>query len=131
MGHVHMQAMHASVGGGVTPRLMALLLALAGDAAGAAALAASIDRGTADSPEPGMAYVRSALVARCAELLAAPVRPALLHVHRLNAPSPAPTPKPEMANYHMGCRAWPGGQTPWRYSLAVLLPPAPCAAPRC
>ena len=39
MGPVRMQAMHTFVGGGVTARLMVLLLALAGDAAGAAALA--------------------------------------------------------------------------------------------
>ena len=39
MGPVRMQAMHTFVGGGVAPRLMVLLLALAGDAEGAAALA--------------------------------------------------------------------------------------------
>ena len=39
MGPVRMQARHSFVGGGVTARLMVLLLALAGDAAGAAALA--------------------------------------------------------------------------------------------
>ena len=39
MGPVRMQAMHTFVGGGVTARLMVLLLALAGDAAGAAELA--------------------------------------------------------------------------------------------
>ena len=39
MGPERMQAMHTFVGGGVAPRLMVLLLALGGDAAGAAALA--------------------------------------------------------------------------------------------
>lgn len=242
-----MQAMHTFVGGGVAPRLMVLLLALAGDAAGAAALArahrsgveqkrskmkqepsggdaaraASRDRGTADPPssadgqvrgnaqpasarpgaaaraepaaaagegrdaarqamhgsgdgEPGsaggsgslsqqgspspvqsapagpaldpyarpsMARARAALVARCAELLAAPVHPAAGLAVCAQAWRAAQScnrvcgafagllnRRPRMSKRRNGSMAWLFRQMPWRCSLAALIPPAPCAA---